>query len=309
MSFSTQFSLAGPLRQPKQMLAEQSYSDDTSIHDDQIAASLGFQAGPIEGPTHFSQLSPHLLEVFGPTFFERGCLSVHYKNMVVEGESVRAFCDTPGANSEPINLWMEKADGTPVLEGNASIGPEYGETFLSNRIKELRPPKQLVILSDLKIGMQGVRDELVCMKPDQKMGSLYPFSLNEKLAAITERSEWYEEKSPWGAPIIPLEMISVLVEYSSRDAKFPIKGPAIGLFADQEIKLIDGPIFVGKDYVLRREIIALSESRRTESYWVRTKIFDPISQRLVGETILNHATLKDSYSEYDADLKKLSAGV
>jgi hypothetical protein len=164
----------------------------------------------------------------------------------------------------------------------------------------LRPPGKLLILEDLKVGMTGARDEVVRMDPDQHMGALYPFSLNEKLAAITETSPWYSDAaaSPWGRAIIPLEMISVLAEYSSRLAEFPVKGPAVGLFADQEIRLIDGPLFVGEDYVLRREIVALAESKRTESYWVRTRIFDSAGTRQVAEMLLNHATLKHSYAGY-----------
>src|SRR4029077_11869793 len=104
--------------------------------------------------------------------------------------------------------------------------------------------------------------------------------------------------SPWGRPIIPLEMISVLAEYTSRRARFPVKGPAGGLFADQEIRLLDGPLFVGEDYLIRREIVALSESRRTESYWVRTRIFDADGVSLKAQMLLNHATLKDSYAGY-----------
>jgi hypothetical protein len=93
-------------------------------------------------------------------------------------------------------------------------------------------------------------------------------------------------------------MISVLAEYSSRQAAFPVKGPAVGLYADQEIRLIDGPLFVGEDYILRREIAALAESRRTESYWVRTRIFDASGKKQVAEMLLNHATLKHSYAGY-----------
>jgi hypothetical protein len=93
-------------------------------------------------------------------------------------------------------------------------------------------------------------------------------------------------------------MISVLAEYSSRQAAFPVKGPAVGLFADQEIRLIDGPLFVGEDYIIRREIAALAESRRTESYWVRTRIFDSSGKKQVAEMLLNHATLKHSYAGY-----------
>jgi hypothetical protein len=162
----------------------------------------------------------------------------------------------------------------------------------------------LVILSDLSVGMKGRVDEPVRMEPDQHMGALYPFSLNQKLAKITEISPWYSDPSstPWGRAIIPLEMVSVLVEYTSRKAGFPVKGPAVGLFADQEIRMIDGPLFVGEDYIIRREIAALSESKRTESYWTRSRIYDSSDQRLVAEQLLNHATLKHSYAGYEAEL-------
>jgi hypothetical protein len=141
------------------------------------------------------------------------------------------------------------------------------------------------------------------MAPEQHMGALYPFSLSQKLAVITETSPWYSDDaaSPWGRAIIPLEMVSVLAEYSSRIAQFPVRGPAVGLFADQEIRMIDGPLFVGETYRIRREIVALAESRRTESYWVRTRIFDAAGERQKAEMLLNHATLKDSYAGYAKD--------
>jgi hypothetical protein len=77
-----------------------------------------------------------------------------------------------------------------------------------------------------------------------------------------------------------------------------VKGPAVGLFADQEIRMIEGPLFVGETYLIRREIAALADSRRTESYWVRTRIFDASGTRQLAEMLLNHATLKDSYAGY-----------
>lgn len=308
MSFDTEFAICGPLRAPKQMLAEQEYDGHSSIHDDDMAEKLGFRAGPIEGPTHFSQFAPLLMEIFGQAFFERGCISAHYQNMVVEGEEVRAFAERPAAGSNRARLWAEKADGTPVLEASASLGADHGETLLEARIARLREPGPLVILEDLSVGMTGAEDELVRMDPDQNMGALYPFSLNQKLAKITENSAWYSDAaaSPWGRPIIPLEMVSVLAEYSNRKARFPVKGPAVGLFADQEIRMIDGPLFVGEDYLIRREIAVLSESRRTESYWVRTRIFDKTGERQVAEMLLNHASLKDSYAGYEERLAEIS---
>ena len=187
-----------------------------------------------------------------------------------------------------------------MLEASASLGPDHGQTLLEARMAGLRPPGKLLILEDLSVGLKGAQDELVKMDPDQHMGALYPFSLNEKLARITETSPWYSDAkaSPWGRAIIPLEMVSVLAEYSSHSARFPVKGPAVGLFADQEIRMIEGPLFVGETYLIRREIAALADSRRTESYWVRSRIFDASGKRQLAEMLLNHATLKDSYAGY-----------
>lgn len=300
MTFETTLSLAGPLRRPRQMLGDQEYGGHASIHDDEMAEKLGFRAGPIEGPTHFSLFPPLLEKIWGKAWFEQGCISSHYLNMVVEGEEVRAFAEIPADGATMTRVWAEKADGTPVLEASASIGRDAGPTLLERRMAALRPPEKLLILEDLHVGMKGAADEHVRMDADQHMGALYPFSLNQKLAGITETSPWYSDPaaSPWGRAIIPLEMISVLAEHSSRLAGFPTKGPAVGLFADQEIRLIDGPLFVGEDYVLRREIVALAESKRTESYWVRTRIFNASGERQVAEMLLNHATLKHSYAGY-----------
>ena len=300
MSFSTPMILTGPLRQPRQMLADQEYGGQSSIHDDATAEKLGLRAGPIEGPTHFSLFPPLLQQIWGQAWFERGCISSHYLNMVIEGEAVRAFAEIPPAGAASTRVWAEKEDGTPVLEASASLGPDHGETLLEGRMKALRPPERLLILEDLKVGMTGAEDEIVRMDAGQHMGALYPFSLEQKLEVITETSPWYSDASasPWGRPIIPLEMVSVLAEYSSSQARFPVKGPAVGLFADQEIRMIDGPLFVGEDYLIRREIAAVAESRRTESYWVRSRIFDATGKVQKAEMLLNHATLKDSYAGY-----------
>ncbi len=305
MTFSTPLVLSGPLRAPRQMLAEQQYGGHTSIHDDSIAEKLGFRAGPIEGPTHFSQFDPLLERIWGRDWFERGCISSHFLNMVVEGEEVRAFVAWPEAGATRTRCWAEKADGTPVLEASASIGA--GPTLLDERMAKLKETGPLVILGDLHVGMTGEKDEVVTMGPDQNMGDLYPFSLAQKLDRITERSPWHDGASPWGGPIIPTEMVSVLAEYSNREAGFPVKHPVVGLFADLEIRMIDGPLRVGETYVIRREIVALSESRRTESYWTRTRIFDAKGERQVAETLLNHAVLKGSYEGYDAERAKLEA--
>lgn len=297
--------LVGEFRHPRQMLGDQEYDGHLSIHDDKMAEDLGFAGAPIEGPTHFSQFVPLLHEVFGDAWFERGCISAHYQTMVVEGEEVRVMVEqVPADGVARINA--EKRDGTPVLTGTASLGPDHGETELDMRRAKLRPADQLVILSELTVGQLGAGNpEQAQMAMDQNMGAMYPFSLAEKLQKITEPHSFYGNENPWGRAVIPLEMISVLTQYTSNESGFRTKGPAIGLFAAQEIKMINGPLFVDQSYRLEREIIALSESRRTESNWIMTRVINADTNELAAEVILNSATLKDSYANYAADASAL----
>jgi hypothetical protein len=299
--------LAGPWRKPVNMLLEQSYDNHLSLHDDAMAQKLGFKAGPIEGPTHYSQFVPLAEAIWGERFLREGCLSVHYRNMVMEGEEVRAFIERePG--EDHAKIWATKRDGTEVLKGTASVGPQSPPTALDLRLGELQPLEQPVILHALKVGKRTQRTK-VRMEADQHMGDLYPFSLNQKLAKITEPSPWYSgADNPFGRPIVPWEMVSVLLQYVARQDGLKVRGPAVGLFADQEIRMIDGPLFVGEDYEIEREIVALSGSRRTESYWTRTFVYRPGETKVIATMLLNQATLKESYAPYAAEKAQLYPG-
>lgn len=289
--------LAGPWRKPANMLLEQSYDGHLSLHDDAMAQKLGFKAGPIEGPTHFSQFAPLGEAIWGERFLSEGCLSAHYRNMVMEGEEVRAFIERePG--DDHARIWATKRDGTEVLKGTASVGPQSPPTALDIRLNELGPLEQPVILRDLKVGQRTQRVK-IRMDANQHMGALYPFSLSDKLKRITEPSPWYSSSdTPWKRAIVPFEMISVLLQHVARQDGLRIRGPAIGLFADQEIRLVKGPLFVSEDYEIEREIVALTGSRRTESYWTRTFVYRPGGNEVIATMLLNQATLKESYARY-----------
>ena len=300
-------SLTGPWRRPQQMLHAQVYDQHASIHDDATAQKLGFQGGTIEGPTHFSQFAPLCERVWGKAWFETGCLSAHYRNPVFEGEEVQAILAKPEPGQRQCAMQMLKRDGTEVLRGTASIGGAGLVTALDQRLTELKPLADPVILRDVKVGMKTPR-QTVRMDFEQNMGDLYPFSLADKLKVITEPSPWYRSGSvsPWGRPVIPMEMLSVLFQYRAREDRLPIRGPAVGLFADQEIRLSRGPLFAGEHYQTEREVVALSGSRRTESLWVRTTVF--ASDGLVVATmLLNLASIKDSYASYQQEYSRLYA--
>ena len=305
----TSDSLAGPWRRPHQMLNAQVYDSHASIHDDATAQKLGFQGGTIEGPTHFSQFAPLCVSLWGNAWFETGCISAHYRNPSFEGEEVQAILAKPEPGERQCKIQMVKRDGTEVLRGTASVGQDASLTALGQRLTELKPLADPVILREVRVGMKTKR-QTVRMDFDQNMGELYPFSLDDKLKVITEPSPYYRKDAglgnPWGRPIIPIEMLSVLFQYRSRDDRLPVKGPAVGLFADQEIRLMRGPLFAGEEYQTEREVVALSGSRRTESLWLRTTVFanDGLP---VAKMLLNLASLKDSYAPYAQEYDRFYA--
>ena len=107
-------------------------------------------------------------------------------------------------------------------------------------------------------------EEKVSMAMDQHMGDLYPFTLADKLRVITEPCHWYTEAggvdSPWGRPVIPMEMISVLLGSTMDQAQFRGHGPAVGLFAGQEIRRI--AIRLAQQCIQPAQVIAWSLWRR-----------------------------------------------
>jgi hypothetical protein len=302
MRFPTEITLTGPVRSPAQMLADQSYDGHPSVHDGETAASLGLSGAPIEGPTHFSQFDPLTVAIWGQRWFEHGCISAHFRNMVVAGEQVQASLTTAGADQATIEA--HTGDGRPVLTGTASVGPEHAESELEVRRSRQGDPGDLFIVDRLEVGARVVDDDAVAISHDEPNGALYPFSLAEKLDQITEPHPWYTadggRSSPWGRAIVPMEMISVLANKAGRG--FPVRTPSLGLFLDLEVRLLDGPVFVDQPYRVEREIVGLSQSRRTESYWTRTTLTDADTGTAAAAVLLHSGVFKESYPGYPAEL-------
>lgn len=293
-AFDTPITLEGPERMPRQMLAEQTYGGHASLHDEATADSLGITGAPIEGPTHFSQVDPLAHALWGDAWFERGCISVHFQTMVIEGEGVVASATRRSGSRADIGA--RKSDGTPVLTGTITLGADE-PTALDERQAKLGPPGELFIVDQISVGDRSRGPVTASVDLETANGDLYPFSLAQKLDAITEPSDRYRSgDNPWGRPVLPMEMASVLTQKTGTD--FPVRGPSIGLFLDLEVRLLRGPLFVGQEYVLEREVVALGQSRRTESHWVRTDVTDADTGDLVAHVLLHSGVFKESYAGY-----------
>ncbi len=192
---------------------------------------------------------------------------------------------------------MQKRDGSEVLRGSASIGPEHPLTALDQRLARVVRASSKSPSTGIAVGKRSKRHS-VTMDFMQHMGKFYPFSLNDKLNVITERSEWYKcdrgIQSPWGRPVIPMEMISVLLRHNDDNFPFSDQSSGVQLFADQEIRLISGPLFVGERYDVEHKVVALTNTRRTENCWIRTSVYPAKSDRPVAEMLLNIASFKAS---------------
>ena len=125
----------------------------------------------------------------------------------------------------------------------------------------------------------------------------------QKLEQITEPHPWYTpdggRSSPWGRPIVPMEMISVLANKAGKG--FPVRTPSLGLFLDLEVRLLSGPIFVDQPYRVEREIVGLSQSRRTESYWTRTTLTDAGTGAAAAAVLLHSGVFKASFPGYPTE--------
>ncbi len=300
MRFETPISLSGPARRPRQLLGEQTYDGHLSVHDEASAAALGLSGAPIEGPTHFSQFDPFGVLLFGPAWFEHGCISAHFQTMVVEGDEVTAHASTTGGPWAQISAVT--GAGAQVLTGTISVGPDHPRTELERRLAGLGDPGELHIVDQVTVGLRHDGTGPVRITRHERNGDLYPFSLERKLETITEPHPWYTEagaaSSPWGRAVLPMEMLSILA--AKQGAAWPVRTPSLGLFLDLEVRLLQGPVFVDHDYRVQREVVARSQSRRVESFWTRSRILDASTDVAVAEVLLHQGVFKESYPGYPA---------
>ena len=82
--------ICGPLWAARNWSAD---AGEGSIHDDATAENLGFRGGTVAGNVHMNQFPPVLVEIFGPEWFERGNLSLSFKNATVDKEQVQVFAE------------------------------------------------------------------------------------------------------------------------------------------------------------------------------------------------------------------------
>eukprot|EP00937_MAST-01D_sp_MAST-1D-sp2_P000790 g790.t1 len=350
IAFPDRQCLAGQWRRPHNDLQQQRVGGGhKAIHDDATAAEAGFSGAPIHGTVHYSQFTPLLLDVFGPAWFESGSISVHFRTIVSHLQPVRAFIEAPPAGAAlplagaQLSVWMEHADGRVVLEGTASAGltpaqleqrptgtttarAKIAQAHQRRRNAELAGAGPLLFMNHrLPLGTRTIGVERAAVSFDRKeIGPLFPFSLQQKLACITEFHPWFSQEagagSPWGAPVLAPECLNaVMLGMCGPGAAEPPHWPGnaphdawldeafggatpVGLFGGCEVFIHAGPVLADKEYEVVRELVATGETPKTEFSWVKTELREPDGGRgggrLVAEMLLQEMKLKDSFPGY-----------
>jgi hypothetical protein len=276
--------LVGPLRRP----VNQAQNVKGSIHNDEVATRYGFRGGTIAGSIHLELFPPLLLQLLGDRWFERGTLSINFRNATTDREPVRAHLRQPAgaATDVQVDAWIEREDGMLVGEGTASVG-DPGEPTALGRIDLNRYAAQTPrILAGLTAGEEIPGAEVEVSSAPQRA----------RLDVITEPLEWYSA-SPWGGPVAsPATVVHYLYEHPARHIARNA-GRAVGLFGAIEIRHMDGPLILDRPYRIGGRILAIGESPKTEYVWFSSHADAPDGRR-VAEMLMQLRFMKASSDLY-----------
>jgi hypothetical protein len=216
------------------------------------------------------QFPPLLLQIFGPTWFETGSLSLTFVNATQQAEPVRAIV---GTATEPENSQvaarMEREDGLLVAEGTASVGHPAAPTHLHSIDLRGCDPSELRMHPTREVG-DTIVDLTAQVDPE-----ITQRRLDEGL--VTEPLDWYSQPSPWGGPIAsPSRIVDLLWRDTTKELTRSTGG-AVGLFGQIEVRHLSGPVLVGQDYRVLSTVAAVGQSPRTEYVW-----FDSVASDSAG---------------------------
>jgi hypothetical protein len=246
--------ITGPLRRS----VNQAQGVRGSIHNDAVASKLGFRGGTVAGSIHLELFPPLLLEAFGDRWFERGTLSINFRNATTDREPVRAKLEQPKADATDAQVaaWVYRDDDMLVGEGTASVGDPREPSALSSLDLHRFEPGPLKILDGINAG-DAIPEAEVTMPSEHQTA---------RRDVITEWLDLYDD-SRWGGPVAsPATMVHFLYGHPARVVGRNA-GRAVGLFGAIEVRNVNGPLVCDRTYRVGGKVVAVGESPKTEYVW------------------------------------------
>ncbi|MHA2283238.1 MAG: hypothetical protein ACXAC5_20545 [Promethearchaeota archaeon] len=255
----------------------------TSIHDDDVAKSVGMRGGTIQGTIHLSMFSPLGQKIFGDRWFEQGTVSMYYTFATTDKEEVRAIIELPTDTTEEmlpiatkdvqVNAWAELKNGQQIMTGTVSIGSPKEPSYLQAAELRNTKPEELRILARHKVG-----DDL---PPREIM--LTQEAANSGLRRITDQLEYYKEKnkSPWGNAILyPTAMFEAMALGYERTSTDEYK--AVPFYGATELRNINGPALIGVPYIAKGKFVCIGASGKTEYFWLDSTLEEKETGKIVA---------------------------
>jgi len=255
----------------------------TSIHDDDVAKSVGMRGGTIQGTIHLSMFAPLAHMIFGDRWFEQGTVSMYYTFATIDKEEVRAIIELPPDTTEEmlpistkdvqVKAWAELKNGQQIMTGTISIGSPKEPSYLQAVELKSSKPEDLRILVGYKVGDELPSKEILLIQE----------ATNSRLRRITDQLEYYKEKdkSPWGKTILcPTDMFEAMAlgfEQTSTE-----EFNAVPFFGATELRTINGPVFIGVPYIAKGKFVCIGVSKKTEYFWLDSTLEEKESGKLVA---------------------------
>jgi len=233
-----------------------------SIHNDAVAAKVGMRGGTIPGTVHLDHFVPIIQDQFGPSWYEKGSISMYYTYATTHREDVRAGISRPAGDETAIQVdaWVETPDGKIVAKGTIALGTPDADPYVRTVALENAKREDLRILADLSVGD----------RPPEK---------DDVIVAEGDGPGDYQ-----GMLIYPATM------YQTLNAGFPLDKikKAVGFFGATQIELCDGPIKLGIPYTLQGAVVCVGASPKTEFAWVDSHLVDKGANKVVAR--MRHLT-------------------
>ena len=255
----------------------------TSIHDDDVAKSVGMRGGTIQGTIHLSMFAPLAQKIFGDRWFEQGTVSMYYTFATVDKEEVRAIIELPSDTTEDmlpvstkdvqVNAWAELKNGQQIMTGTVSIGSPKEPSYLQAAELRNSKPEELRILAKLKVGDELPSREILLTQEEANKG----------LRRITDQLEYYKgkDKSPWGNAIIyPTAMFEAMAlgfDHTDTD-----EFKAVPFYGATELRNINGPALIGVPYIAKGKYACIGGSRKTEYLWLDSTLEEKETGKIIA---------------------------
>ena len=252
-----------------------------SIHDDRTAKKVGMRGGTIQGTIHLSMFAPLGQKLFGDRWFEQGTISIYYTFATADLEEVRAIMELPpdvnekmlpiATNDVQVKAWGELKNGKQMMTGTVSIGSPKEPSYLQAIELKNSPPEEIRILARHKVGDELPPQEIVLTHNGVKFG----------IKRITDKLEYYTDKSPWGNPVIYPTGLFETMAFGFESTTFR-EYMAVALYGATELRYVNGPALVGVPYIAKGKFVCIGVSSKTEYLWLDATLEEKETGKLVA---------------------------